>query len=240
MRKPTFKQRTKEFLENKEKYKIEHQMIEYTLLAFVLLILIEVVAFYGLFGNDSNFLVRYGWWFFYGTISVVSIGAAMWHLRAYRTEVTCMVGMMIGMTIGMQSGMMIGAVLGATNGMFTGALVGMLFASVVGWYTGRCCGIMGIMEGIMSGIMGGTMGAMIAVMMLGDNLLWFMPPYMILNLIVMLGLSYMLYEEVIEDNEKVEVKPMEFSGFFSYCFIAMFLLGLIMLYGPKSALVAFG
>lgn len=234
--KPTLKQRAKDFLTNKEKYQIEYRMIEYTIMAFVFLLLVEAFAYYGFFRNDPTFLAKYGWWFFYGTLSIVSVGAAMWHLKAYRTTVNCMVGMMIGMTIGMQSGMMIGAVLGATNGMFIGALVGMLFASAVGWYTGSCCGIMGVMEGIMAGIMGGTMGAMIAVMMLGDHLLWFMPPFMILNLIVMWGLSYMLFEEIVEDNE-VEKKPIEFATFFSYCFIAMFILGLIMLYGPKSALV---
>ena len=48
----------------------------------------------------------------------------------------------------------------------------------------------------------------------------------------------MLYEEVVENNENVKKIPADFAAFFSYCFVVLFLLGLIIIYGYKSAFVA--
>ena len=65
-----------------------------------------------------------------------------------------------------------------------------------------------------------------------------MPVFIIVNIFVLLGLSYMLYEEVVENNENVKKIPADFAAFFSYCFVVLFLLGLIIIYGYKSAFVA--
>ncbi|MBI5393322.1 hypothetical protein HZA96_05625 [Candidatus Woesearchaeota archaeon] len=233
----TFKERSRDFFANKHKYELEHRMITFTAITFVLLMIIEYFVYYFLFRSDPTFLAKYGIWFLYATISTVFLAAAVWHINAYKANVTHMVGMMIGMTFGMQTGLLIGPIIGATNGMFMGSIVGMLLGIFVGWMNGKCCGVMGVMEGTMAGIMGGTMGAMTSVMMLSDNLLLFMPIFIIANIIVLLGLSYMLYEEVVESNQNVQRVPADFATFFSYCFVVLFLLGLIIIYGYKSALV---
>ncbi len=233
----TFTERTRDFLNNKKKYEVEYTMLRYTFLSFFLLVLLEIIGYYTFFKQNYSFLSQYGWWIFYTDVTIVAIAAAIWHFKSYRTEVSHMVGMMIGMTLGMASGLLIGAILGATNGLFVGATVGMIFASLTGAYTGKCCGVMGVLEGLMAGIMGAMMGAMIVVMLMAEHLLWFMPVYVLILLIVIIGLSYMLFEEVIEDQESIEKEPIDFWTFFSYCFLATFLLILIMLYGWKSAIV---
>lgn len=232
----TFIERFRDFWENKKKYENEYKMLKYSLFSFLALIAVEVLAYFAFFSKVPEFLSSYGWWIFYLNLSVVSVGAAMWHLKSYRAQVTSMTGMMIGMTTGMQTGMMIGTVISATNGLLVGGLVGMLLAVIVGFYNGKCCGIMGVMEGMMAGVMGGLMGAMIGVMFIVDNILIFMPFFMIINLLIMGGLSYMLFEELVEHNEKIKKAPMDFSTFFSYCFVAIFFLILVMIYGPKTGI----
>jgi hypothetical protein len=133
--------------------------------------------------------------------------------------------------------MMLGIVIGATNGFFIGALTGMLVATFIGVTTGMRSGIMGIMQGAMAGVMGGTMGPMISVMMFSDHLLYFMPFYMIINVGIMLGLSYLYYEEAIE-GKIVERKPLDFTALAAACIIAFVLLGALMIYGPTSALLS--
>lgn len=231
------KERTKEFLKDKKKYHIEYAMVKNIGITFFILLLLSAGLFYFKSLSDATFFSKYVWWVFYLVLSIVTISGAVWHYRAYRTQYTCMVGMMIGMTIGMQTGMMIGAVLGVTNGFFMGALAGMLLASAVGAYVGNCCGIMGVMEGIMAGIMGGTMGAMITVMMFNDNVLWFMPFFMILNIIVLMGLSYMIFEEVVEDNQHIIKKPMKFSQYLLLCTVVWAVLMSIILFAPPSIFV---
>jgi len=230
----TFKERLRDFRENKEKYEVEYRMIRYSVLNLVLLALVESLIYFLFFREDPAFIGRYGWWIFYLDLAVVSIGAAMWHLNSYRASLTSMVGMMIGMTFGMQTGLMIGLIMGATNGMFVGSMAGMLAGVFVGWHNGKCCGIMGVMEGAMAGVMSGTMGAMIGVMLFIDRILIFMPFFMLINIMVMWGLSYMLFEEVVEDNPKAEKSGIRFVRFFIYCILAVLLLSLIMIYGPKS------
>ena len=95
---------------------------------------------------------------------------------------------------------------------------------------------MGVMEGMMAGVMGGLMGAMIGTMMRVDNILLFMPVFMILNLFIMWGLSYMLFEEVVEDNPTIQKKEINFLTFFSYCFIATLIITILIIYGPKTGL----
>jgi len=233
----SFSERWKDFRENPDKYELERKGIGYAIGVFVILSLLEYVAYIGFLQNIPDFLSTYGIWLLYINLSVSALGLGIWHVFAYEAKVTCMVGMMIGMTIGMQSGLMIGAIIGATNGFFIGALTGMLLGVGVGIFTGRCCGIMGVMEGMMAGVMGGTMGPMITVMMFTDHIHWFMPFYMIINLIIILGLSYMLFEEVVEHRE-VATKPLDFTTFASACVAATFVLVVIMIYAPKSLLFA--
>lgn len=233
--KSTVKQRTKEFMNNKAKYELEHKIIKYSLVTLVVLLILEgVLAF---LSRRPELIGSYGLWFVYLTVSIVAVGTAIWHIKSYRTEITSMAGMMIGMTIGMQSGLMTGAILGATNGMFIGSLTGMLVGMGVGWYMGQCCGIMGIMEGLMAGLMGGIMGPMTSVMMISDNLTFFIPIFILANIIVLIGLSYMVYEEVIETKEKIEKIPLKYTEFLSYCVLAVIILGAVILFGPKSVIV---
>jgi hypothetical protein len=145
-------------------------------------------------------------------------------------------GMMIGMTIGMQTGMLLGAILGATNGFFVGATAGMVLGVTAGIIAGRCCGIMGTMEGMMAGVMGGTMGPMISVMMLSDHLQWFMPLYVIVNIVIVAGLVKMYLEGVVAPAKQVHERPLDALTFISICVVVTALLVAIMVYGPKSYL----
>ena len=232
----TFRERFRDFIENKHKYEVEYKMLKYSLFAFVILIALEFLAYFLFFNKIPNFLSKYGLWIFYLILAVISVGAAMWHLKSYRGQVTSMVGMMIGMTFGMQTGLMIGAIIGATNGIFVGGMTGMLSGVFVGFHNGKCCGIMVVLEGMMAGMMNGIMGGMIGVMFFADHILWFMPFFMLINLAIMWGLSYMLYEEFVEDNPKAKKSPLSFLTFLSYCFIAVLILTLIIVYAPKSGL----
>ena len=231
--KKSIKERAKEFVLNKEKYKIEYLMLKNIAMTFIGLLILDALLIYFKSVSDPLFFGKYVWWLFYLTISVVAIMGAIWHFKAYKTQYTCMVGMMVGMTIGMQTGFMIGAVIGATNGFFIGAIVAMILGCIVGAYCGSSCGIMGIMEGLMAGLMGGTMGPMITVMMFNEKIFWFMPIYMAINIIILIGLIYMIFEEVVEDRE-VAAKPMSLNAFFYICLAALAALSAIMIYAKPS------
>lgn len=206
------------------------------LLIFVVLSALEFVAYFALAGSMPNFAQRYGWWLFYLNVSMATLGVAAWHLYSFKTDVPCMHGMMIGMTVGMQSGMMLGAVVGATNGFFTGSVVGVLIGVSAGYLAGRCCGIMGIMEGMMAGLMGGTMGPMISLMMLSDHILWFMPLYMIVNVVILIGLVKMFLEGVVAPAASVHERKLDTLTLTSLCVIITAVIIAIMVYGPKSAI----
>lgn len=225
--------------EHRKAYAIELRGLAYATGILLLLIALQAIAYVGFLNAIPGFLARYGWWLLYLDITVAAGGLMLWHVTAYKAKVTCMVGMMIGMTAAMQTGMMLGAVLGATNGFFVGAMAGMLVGTLVGIVAGRCCGVMGVMEGMMAGVMGGTMGPMISVMMFTDRLLLFMPFFTAINIAIVLGLSYMLYEEVVEGKE-VTRTPLDFVTFASASIIATALFAAVMLYGPKSPLASFG
>ncbi len=235
----SLKERWRDFKENRHKYELESKVVSFSIGIFVLLSLLEGLAYLFFFKNMPNFLQNYGWWLFYLNISVVSVAVGMWHVASYKAKITCMAGMMIGMTVGMQAGMMLGAVIGATNGFFVGCMAGMIIGVLVGIYAGKCCGVMGVMEGMMAGLMGGTMGPMISVMMFSDHLLVFMPFYMLVNVVIMWGLSYMMYEEVVENKDNVEKKPLDFVSLASIAVISTILLVILMVYGMKSPLVSF-
>ena len=235
----SFKERARHYKENKHKYKIETKVFSYSLIVFMVLLVLETFTYSTFLNKIPDFLVNYGWWILYLNISVVVLGMGIWHVYSYKYKMTCMLGMMVGMTIGMQSGMMIGAVIGATNGFFVGSMAGMLLGTFVGAVTGKGCGIMGVIEGMMAGVMGGTMGAMITVMMFSDHVLWFMPFYMAINVAIVWGMSYMLYEEVVEDNEKTVPTPIDFTTISLGMVIVNFVLLGLMIFGPKSAFIGF-
>ncbi len=237
--KMSFKRRMKEFLQDRQKYAVERKMLSISLISFISLLLVDAIIYLLFFRATPGFLAQSWQWFLYIDITVVTTAAAIWHLKAYHGAITSMTGMMLGMTLGMQAGFMIGAVVGATNGMFIGTMVGMISGVLLGIYGGKDVGIMGALQGMMSGLMGGTMGAMLTVMMFSDHLLLFMPVFMLINVVILWGMSYMIYEEVVEDKT-VRIAPADFTTFFSYVFVFAIILSTIMVYGPKSALVAFG
>jgi len=232
-----FGRRMNEIVHNPKQFVIEHALVKYSVLSFVLLCVVELLAYFA-FWRTLEFLSAYGWWIFYVNVAVVSVCAGLWHLKSYHAQVSCMVGMMIGMTLGMQTGMMVGTIIGFTNGLFVGGIVGMLLAVVVGVYAGSCCGIMGVMEGMMAGIMGGVMGSMIGTMFRVDHILWFMPVFMVLNVSVMGGLSYMIVEELCLQGAKK--KEIGFWSYLCYCLVFAALLVLVMVYGPKTGLAKIG
>ena len=230
----TFKERCRDFVENKEKYEVERAMLAYSAIILVLLLALEAALYLSFRSTQAITLQKYIPWMVYLDIFAVSITAALWHFKSYRADVTSMLGMMIGMTFGMQSGMMIGTVVGATNGMFTGSMTGMIIGTLLGYYTGKCCGIMGVLQGMMAGAMGGIMGGMTGVMLLPDNILWFMPLFALINILIMGGLSYLLYEDMVEENPKTKKDALGFWTFFIYAIIGVVVITLIIIYGPKS------
>lgn len=236
----TFRERIKDFKENSEKYKLEKTGIKYAIYTFFILVAFEIFAYFTFLHKIPNFLEIYGWWFAYLTISTVALGVGVWHFYSYNARITCMVGMMVGMTFGMQTGMMIGAIIGATNGFFVGATTGMILGSLIGILTGKCCGVMGVMEGMMAGLMGGTMGPMITLMMFFDHLLIFMPIYMLINVIILFGSSYMLFEEIVESKNNIKTRKIDFLTYSMTTVIITLLLAAIILYAPKSAYILGG
>ncbi|MEM2130904.1 MAG: hypothetical protein QXR96_00115 [Candidatus Woesearchaeota archaeon] len=227
----SFSERFRDFIENKNKYFLEYKLIKYFIGLFFVLIFVNAVF---VFAFKLSFL-KYLQYFFYLNFSLAIIFSVLWHFLSYKTRITCMTGMMIGMTFGMQSGMMIGYIFGITNGFFIGSLLGMLIGFFVGFFTGKCCGIMGALQGSMSGIMAGTMGAMISVMLLNDNLNIFSPIYFILNGMIFLFLSYMIYEELAE-YKKYEINKIDFLTLASYSVLSLIVMLLIIYFGPKSVL----
>ena len=234
----TFKERIKHFKENKHLYEIERTGLQHSLSIFLIITAVLGLAYIGLFRFQPAFLSTYGWWLLYLVLTVTTIGIGLWHFYAYRAKVTCMTGMMIGMTFGMQTGMMLGAIIGATNGFFYGAMAGMITGTFIGIVTGKCCGVMGVMEGAMAGVMGGTMGPMITVMMFSDHVLLFMPLYMLINIFIVAGMSYMLYEEVVEGKQVMRT-PIDFATLAAASIIVTVALAALIVYGPTSALIAF-
>ncbi len=233
--KKTFRERARAFKEKKAQYELEHKLIPYTLSVFLLLTLVQVIAYFLYFRSIPNLLENYGIWFLYLNISIATLATAIWHYLSYKAKTTCMLGMMIGMTLGMQTAMMLGAVIGATNGLFLGAVVGVILGVTVGVLTGKCCGIMGAMQGMMAGLMGGIMGPMTTLMLYSDHLLWFMPLFIVVNIMILWGFSYMMYEEMVE-NKQVKKQPLALSKLLLWSTLIMVILSLLILYGIRSPL----
>ena len=212
-----------EFAAIKKKYLFEWKLFNHIVVTFILLVILEAVF---LFYQNNNFFSKEFLLDFYLTLAVVLVTGAVWHLKSYGKHIKSPhLGMMTGMTLGMQTGMMVGIILGAIDGFFVGALITMIIAASLGAIGGSCSGIAGILEGLMAGSMGGIMGAMTGSMLL-DDLLWFMPPFMILNFIIMFGLIYMVYREVTENKGILHISPPRFFRFFLLNLLALTLLTL--------------
>jgi large-conductance mechanosensitive channel len=227
----SFITKTQSLAATKRKYLFEWKLLNQIIVTFILLVSLEAIFLF--YRNDQivseEFLLD-----IYLTLSVVLIAGAVWHLKSYGTDLESPhLGMMTGMTLGMQTGMMVGMILGATDGFFVGALIAMVVAVALGALGGTCSGVAGILEGLMAGSMGGIMGAMAGTMLL-DDLLWFMPPFMILNFIIMFGLVYMVYKEVTEKKGILHKSPPRFSQFFLFNVVALTLLTLAVNLAPES------
>jgi hypothetical protein len=213
------------------------KLFTYAGVSFILMLLVQVILYYVSFNSIPDFLKLYGPWIFYLDISVATIAACLWYYYSYKGFTSCMASMMIAMTFGMQTGMMIGAVFGAVNGFFIGAMIGMILGTIIGLITGRSNpSVMGVMQGAMSGVMGGTMGSMITFMMFSDNVLIFMPFYMIINVGILYGLAQMYYDEVIKDNNEVVKTEIGITEFSLIATVIGTIFTLIMIYAPKSVI----
>jgi len=218
-----------------KKNEVEGKLIFNAAVSFIILLALELIAYYGFFRSIPNFWSIFGYYLIFLLISIVLIAIAIWHVKAYGNNFSCMTGMMIGMTIGMVSGFLIGLIVGATNGMFIGTIAGMTIGMSVGSWTGKCCGAMGVMEGMMAGLMGGLMGAMTSLMMLNDHLKIIIPILVIASSIILIGLDYLIYKETTGAQIRKINKP-SFSSFLTLCFIVTMIITWLMVYGPRSAL----
>jgi hypothetical protein len=224
----TFKEFTKELNGSR----IEGELVKtgfYSLLTSF----IVIGLFYAVNIVNTKVIGKYGLVLLLSALSYALIMLAVRQVGNYGKNMPCMSGMMVGMTIGMISGFLPGFYIGMTNGMFVGSAFGMLVGMIFGVWNGKCCGIMGAMEGIMAGFMGGLMGAMTSVMMLNDNVSIMAWIVLIVSAVIMIGLNYMVYNEMKEikgkngDNWNI----IWISG------ILMALTVLIVVYGPRSFLV---
>ncbi|MFH1257681.1 MAG: hypothetical protein V1658_01990, partial [Candidatus Micrarchaeota archaeon] len=84
--------------------------------------------------------------------------------------------------------------------------------------------------------MAGTMGAMLSVMMVFDNLKLFLPILLGSFMLIMFGLSYMIYKE----NVGFKAERPGIGIFLAIALLIHLLTLLIMVYGPKSAAVLLG
>jgi len=247
----------KKFVSDPKSFNAERQMLQVGAIAFVIIVATMAALYFGYFKTIPNFAAKYGMYMIYAAISVTVIGIGVWHIKAYRHTFNCSMGMMVGMTIGMMAGFLLGAIVGATNGMFMGSVFGMFTGMFIGAWSARTCGIMSIMEGLMAGLMGGLMGAMTTVMMLNDNLMIFMPLLVGSIAVIMGGMSVMIYKEQSslrsrrpEGSSQIYKESVDHRNtipkndiydklaFISLLFMLAMLTVLIMVYGPKSALLA--
>jgi hypothetical protein len=215
----------------KRKYLFEWQLLTQVIVTVLLLVALE--AIYLLYRNDHIFTHEF-LLDIYLTLSVVLVAGAVRYLKSYGANLeSTHLGMMTGMTLGMQTGMMVGIILGATDGFFVGALIAMVVAATLGAIGGACSGVAGILEGLMAGSMGGMMGAMAGTMLL-DDLFWFMPPFMLLNVIIMIGLVYLVFKEATENIGILHRPSPRFSRFFLFNLVALIVLTLAVSLAPES------
>ena len=234
-RKHSFKNVVKGVLGNDSAFSAERKLLEYSVGSFFLVFVVEIAFSLVFFQGVKNFWPVFAPLLFLLSLGVVAMVAAFAHVSFFKTDLTCMTGMMVGMTVGMTSGFMLGALVGATNGMFVGALAGMAVGMVLGGLAGKCCGVMGVMEGMMAGLMSGTMGAMLSVMLLNDRVMLFLFILFAACIFIIAGLSYAVFKEAGSMPQEKFAVP--FAAFAVISLIVTMALTLLVLYGPKSAVV---
>lgn len=220
----------KKLVDGEKELKTERNILKMSVLSILLLTAIGFFFYITFWRSLPGIGARIPF-LFYSGVSAVAITAAVAHYHSHRFQFTCMEGMMVGMTIGMTAGFLFGAVVGATNGMFVGSVFGMAVGMVAGAYCGKCCGIMGVMEGMMAGLMGGTMGAMLTVMMIADNLVLFMPLFVISCVAILAGLTYMIYNTA---GKRSEAQLMSYSDFFLICLLLSAVTTVMVTFGPRG------
>ena len=221
---------TRKLFSGNEELWAERKILKMSLLGLVVISFMGFFAYLFYLRNLPSFGTLFPF-LIYTAISAVAITASIAHYLAHRTQFTCMEGMMVGMTIGMTAGFLFGAIIGATNGMFTGSVFGMLVGMLTGAYCGKCCGIMGVMEGLMAGLMGGTMGAMLTVMMITDRVLLFMPLFVASCILILAGLTYMIYTTA---GKRQDRSLMSYSGFLKIAILLAIITAIVMFAAPKG------
>jgi len=221
----------KEFTKELSGSRIEGELVKAGFYSLITSFIV-IGLFYFLGILNQSLIGKYGQVLLLMALSYAVILIAVRQIGNYG-QMGCMSGMMIGMTIGMIAGFLPGFYIGMTNGMFLGSVFGMVVGITFGALNGKCCGIMGVMEGVMAGFMGGLMGAMTSVMLLNDNVAIMAWIVFVVCTVIMVGLNYMVYNEMKEIKEKRGDQ----SRVIWLTAGLMILTILIVVYGPRSLLV---
>lgn len=155
----------------------------------------------------------------YITIYVLSflvlLGTA-YYVYLRRKSIDEMHSMMVGMTFGMLSGLLTATLFLIPTGNFLlGVVIGTFAGLLFGIPFGKLGGHLGIMEGIIAGPMGGMMGAMLGQMVRPFNIDVFIPFFMFIFLITIVGISYAVHCGASCCTKKSEAKkPVQLSKTF--------------------------
>ncbi len=167
------------------------------------------------------------------SLSMAIILAVAYYIYNLRKNLDEMHGMMVGMTFGMLAGLLAATLYliptgNFLNGLIAGSVVGLLF----GLPLGKLGGHLGIMEGVIAGPMGGMMGAMLGQMIRPFNIELFIPFFMFILLITLIGLSYTVHCR----SNCCEPETSKKKDKISKAFIASWAIASIILLGASIAL----
>lgn len=125
------------------------------------------------------------------TLAIEVLLAVAIYAYKRRGAIDEMHGMMIGMTLGMFSGLVTATLFLIPTGNFlNGVIIGSLVGLAFGMPLGRLGGHLGVMEGVMAGPMGGMMGAMLGLMIRPFSIEVFIPFFIFILLLTMIGITY--------------------------------------------------
>src|SRR3989338_1060579 len=110
-----------------KKNEVEGKLILNATVSFIILLVLELIAYYGFFRSIPNFWSIFGYYLIFLLISIVLIAIAIWHVKSYGNNFSCMTGMMIGMSVGTWAGKCCGA-MGVMEGMMAGLMGGLMGA----------------------------------------------------------------------------------------------------------------
>ena len=96
---------------------------------------------------------------------------------------------------------------------------------------------MAVMHGLMAGVMGGTMGAMVVVMMIPDHVLFFMPIFTTVNLLILMWFTYLFYCECVRTQTCPVNRPFGLGSMMGVSLLTVGLLSALMVAGPKGPMV---